>query len=98
VNEGPVVDDEEPGGESRRQRLSRHGRRTRLYTGTVSLVAALVILVLLIAANTRSVKLGWVVGSTNASLIWVILAAAVLGWILGITTSVVIRHRMRRRD
>jgi uncharacterized integral membrane protein len=67
VSERPVLDDEGPG-ESRRQRLSRHARRTRLYTGTVLLVVALVILVLLIAANTRSVKLGWVVGSTNASL------------------------------
>jgi uncharacterized integral membrane protein len=65
---------------------------------TLPLVAALVILVLLIAANTRSVKLGWVGGSTSASLIWIILAAAVLGWILGITTSVLIRHRIRRRD
>jgi len=44
------------------------------------------------------VKLGWVVGSTSASLIWIILAAAVLGWILGIATSVLVRHRVRRRD
>jgi uncharacterized integral membrane protein len=61
------------------------------------LVAALVILILLITANTRSVKLDWVVGSTHASLVWIILAAAVLGWLLGITTSVVLRHRTRRR-
>ena len=98
MSEGPVVDDEGPRGESRRQRLGRHARRTRVYTGTVLLVAALVILVLLISANTRSVKLGWVVGSTSASLIWIILAAAVLGWILGIATSVLVRHRVRRRD
>jgi hypothetical protein len=39
-----------------------------------------------------------VVGSTSASLIWIILAAAVLGWILGITTGILIRHRTRRRN
>jgi uncharacterized integral membrane protein len=61
-------------------------------------VAALVILILLIAANTRSVKVDWVVGSTRASLVWIILAAAVLGWLLGIATSVVFRYRTRRRS
>jgi uncharacterized integral membrane protein len=61
------------------------------------LVAALVILILLVAANTRSVKLDWVVGSTHASLVWIILAAAVLGWLLGVATSVVFRYRTRRR-
>jgi len=60
-------------------------------------LAALVVLILLIAANTRSVKLGWVIGSTHASLVWIILAAAVLGWLLGITTSVVFRYRTRSR-
>ena len=97
MSEGPVVESEGPVVESRRQRLGRHARRTRLYTGAVLLVAALVILILLIAANTRSVKLDWVVGSTHASLIWIILAAAVLGWLLGIATGVVFRHRTRRR-
>jgi len=43
------------------------------------------------------VKLDWAVGSTKASLVWIILAAAVLGWLLGIATSVVFRHRTRRR-
>jgi len=60
-------------------------------------VAALVVLILLIAANTRSVKLDWVIGSTHASLVWIILAAAVLGWLVGIMTGVVFRFRTRRR-
>jgi uncharacterized integral membrane protein len=93
VSEDPVV----PVVESRGQRLGRGGRRARLYTWAVLLVAALVILILLIAANTRSVKVDWVVGSAHASLVWIILAAAVLGWLLGIATSVVFRHRTRRR-
>jgi hypothetical protein len=35
--------------------------------------------------------------TTNASLVWIILAAAVLGWLLGIATSVVFRYRTRSR-
>jgi uncharacterized integral membrane protein len=97
VSEPPVVEPEGPVAESRRERVGRHGRRARLYTWAVLLVAALVILILLIAANTRSVKLDWVVGSTHASLVWIILVAAVLGWLLGITTSIVFRYRTRRR-
>jgi uncharacterized integral membrane protein len=82
--------------ESRRERLGRHGRRTKLYTWAFVLVAALIILVALIAANTRKVKVDWVIGSTRASLVWIVLAAAVLGWLLGIATSVVFRRRTRR--
>ena len=82
--------------EPRGQRRGRHGRRARLYTWAFLLVALLVVLVALVAANTHSVKLDWVVGSTHASLVWIILAAAVLGWLLGIATSIVFRYRTRR--
>jgi uncharacterized integral membrane protein len=57
----------------------------------------LVVLIALIAANTGAVKLDWVVGSTHASLVWIILASAVLGWLLGLATSAVVRHRTRRK-
>ena len=83
--------------ESRSERLRRHGHRTRLYTLVFGLVALLVVLIALVVANTRQVKLSWVVGTGHASLVWVILAAAVLGWLLGILTSVVLRLRTRRR-
>jgi len=82
--------------ESRRDRLARHGRRTKLYTWAIALVVLLIILVALIVANTRKVKVDWVVGSTRASLVWIVLAAAVLGWLLGIVTSVMFRRRTRR--
>ena len=82
--------------EPRKERLVRHGRRLRLYAWAVSFVALLVALILLIAANLRSVKLDWVFGSGHASLVWIVLAATVLGWLLGITTSVLFRHRTRR--
>jgi uncharacterized integral membrane protein len=56
-----------------------------------------VIVIALAVANTRQVKLSWVVGTSHASLVWIILVAAVLGWLLGITTSVIFRLRTRRR-
>jgi uncharacterized integral membrane protein len=85
-----------PSAESRTERLVRHGRRARLYTGAVVFVALLAVLIVLSSKNTRSVKLDWAIGSTRASLVWIILAAAVIGWLLGITTAVVFRHRTRR--
>jgi len=86
----------ETSAESRSKRHSRHARRVRMYIWAGLFAAAFVVLVLLSSANTRAVKLGWVFGSTNASLVWIILAAAVLGWLLGITTAVVFHHRTRR--
>lgn len=83
-------------GETSRQRRSRHGQRARLYFWAGLSVAALTVLIALIAANTHSVKLDWVFGSTRASLVWVVLAATVLGWLLGITMSILFRHRTRR--
>jgi len=83
--------------EARGDRLRRHGRRTGLYTWAVGLIALLVILIALVIANTRQVRLSWVVGTGHASLVWIVLAAAVLGWLLGIFTSVVFRLRTRPR-
>ena len=83
--------------EARGDRLRRHGRRTGLYTWAIGLVALLVVLIALVVANTRQVKLSWVLGTGHASLVWIVLAAAVLGWLLGIVTSVVFRLRTRPR-
>ena len=83
--------------EPRRQRLRRHGHRSGLYALAFSLVALLVVLIALVVANTRQVELSWVAGSGHASLVWIVLASAVLGWLLGIVTSVVFRLRTRRR-
>jgi uncharacterized integral membrane protein len=68
-----------------------------LYTWAVLFVLLLVILIILIAKNTPSVELDWVFGTSRASVVWVILAAAVIGWVLGIATSVVFRFRTRKR-
>jgi uncharacterized integral membrane protein len=86
-----------PSVEPRRERLRRHGHHTGLYAWSFGLVALLVVLVALVVANTRQVKLSWVAGTGHASLVWIILASAVLGWLLGIVTSAVFRLRTRRR-
>ncbi len=83
-------------GESRKERVRRYGHRTRLYAGAFVSVALLAVIIVLVTKNTDAVKLDWAVGSTRASLVWIILAAAVLGWLLGLTTAVVFHHRTRR--
>ena len=85
-------------GEPRRDSLRRLGRRTWFYAWAGALVALLVILIALVVANTRSVKVSWVLGSTRQSLVWIILVTAVLGWLLGIATSAIFRFRTRRRN
>lgn len=102
----PVAPDEDPrtyqprpmleAVEPRGDRFRRRGHRARLYALAFGLVALLVVLIALVLANTGQVKLDWVVGTGHASLVWIILASAVLGWLLGITTSTVVRHRTRR--
>jgi len=83
--------------EPRAERLRRHGRRTALYVLAFSLVVLLVALVALVSANTRQVELSWVFGRAHASLVWVILTSTVLGWLLGIVTSVAFQLRTQRR-
>jgi uncharacterized integral membrane protein len=83
--------------ETRGDRLRRHARRTWLYTWATVLVVLLVILIALVVANTRRVKVSWIFGSTHQSLVWIILAAAILGWLLGIATSAIFRFRTPRR-
>ena len=78
-------------------RRRRYGHGTGLYAWAFALVAILVVVIALAVANTRQVKLSWVIGTSHASLVWVILATAILGWLLGITTSVVFRLQTRRR-
>jgi uncharacterized integral membrane protein len=87
----------QPDPESRRQRARRQGKQARLYTWAVLFVLLLVILIILIVNNTQSVELDWIFGTSRVSVVWIILAAAVIGWVLGIATSVVFRFRTRKR-
>jgi uncharacterized integral membrane protein len=82
-------------GESRRERARRYTRRTRLYVWATVLVIALIAIVILVAENTRRVKVGWIFGYSEVSLVFLILFAAVLGWLLGLATSIVFRRITR---
>jgi uncharacterized integral membrane protein len=85
-----------PAEETRFRRGVRYGHRSGLYLALAIAIAATVYLILLIARNTRQVKLDYVFGSTHARLIWLIIISALTGWVLGITTSFLIRRRTRR--
>lgn len=97
-SEDEAAAQEEGVGESRRERLRRHARRVRLYLWISILVVMVVILVGLIAANTRRVKVSWVFGDTTERLVWIILVAALAGWVAGIATGVVVRRRIWRNS
>jgi uncharacterized integral membrane protein len=83
--------------ETRGARFSRKAHRTRLHAYAVLAVALLVCLIALVVANTGQVKLDWVVGSSRASLVWIVLFSAVLGWLLGVVSSALFRWRTRAR-
>lgn len=82
--------------EGRLERTRRRARRGLVYTWLVLGVAALVYLIALILSNTRHVEISWVFGSGNASLVWIVVVTAIVGWVLGMATSVVLRRRTRR--
>ena len=81
--------------ETSRDRTRRHTRRAGLYFQALVLTALLVVIVALLLANTRRVEVSWVVGKDEQSLVWIVLVTAVLGWLLGILTGVLFRHRTR---
>ena len=81
--------------ESRRDRALRYGHRTSLYATLILGIAAAVLLILLIARNTRQVRLDYIAGDTRAGLIWLIIISAITGWVLGIVTAFLIRRRTR---
>ena len=85
----------EPVEESRFRRGVRYGHRGGLYASLVVAIAVLVFLILLIARNTRQVKLDYVFGRSSARLIWLIVISAIAGWVLGIVTSFLIHRRTR---
>jgi uncharacterized integral membrane protein len=81
--------------ETRFRRGLRYGHRGGLYASLAVAIAVAVLLILLIARNTRQVKLDYVFGSTRAGLIWLIVISVIGGWVLGIITGFLIRQRTR---
>jgi uncharacterized integral membrane protein len=84
--------------ESRLHRGVRYSHRTGLYISLAIALATLVFLILLIARNTRQVKVDYVFGSTQMHLVWLVIISAITGWVLGIVTSFLIRRRTRWRQ
>ena len=85
-----------PAEETRFRRGLRYSHRGALYFSVAVVVATLVYLILLIARNTRQVKVDYVFGSTQARVIWLIVISAILGWFCGLATSYLLRRRTRR--
>jgi uncharacterized integral membrane protein len=86
-----------PETETRLRRGLRYSHRTGLYVSLVIAIATIVFLILLIARNTRHVKVDYVVGNTQAALVWLVIISAITGWVLGIVTAFLIRRRTRWR-
>ena len=84
-----------PAVETRLRRGIRYSHRTGLYVSLVVAIAAVVFLILLIAQNTRRVKVDYVIGNTQARLVWLVIISAITGWVLGIVTAFLIRRRTR---
>ena len=83
--------------ETRLRRGIRYSHRTGLYVSLVIAIATIVFLILLIAQNTRRVKVDYVFGSTQARLVWLVIISAITGWVLGIVTGFLVRRRTRWR-
>jgi uncharacterized integral membrane protein len=71
--------------------------RRQAYIWTLLLVAFVVILIVLAAANTRRVTISWAVADAKTPLVFIVVAAGILGWLAGIATSAIIRHRAHHR-
>jgi uncharacterized integral membrane protein len=86
-----------PAAETRFERSLRYGHRTGMYVSLAVAIAVIVFLILLIARNTKEVRVDYVFDSTQTRLIWLVIISAIAGWVLGIATSFLVRRRTRRR-
>jgi uncharacterized integral membrane protein len=71
--------------------------RSALSLQAILTIVVLVVIIALLLANTRTVEVSWVFGSTRQPLVWIVLVTAILGWLLGIFTSMLFRHRRAQR-
>jgi uncharacterized integral membrane protein len=83
--------------ETRRDRSRRKAHRTRLHGYAIVAVALVAFLIALAASNTARIKVNWVFGSSHVSLVWLVLFAAILGWLLGLVATAAIHWRTRPR-
>ena len=81
--------------ETRRDRSRRKAHRSRLHTYAIGTVALVAFLIALAASNTAHVKVNWVFGTSHVSLVWLVLFAAILGWLLGLVATAAFHWRTR---
>jgi uncharacterized integral membrane protein len=91
----PVQASAANGRETRAEHFRRKAHRGRLHGYAVLAVALLAFLVALAASNTAHVKVNWVFGSSHVSLVWLVLFAAILGWLLGLAATAAFHWRTR---
>jgi uncharacterized integral membrane protein len=83
------------GTETRGEHFRRKALRGRLHGYAIGAVALVAVLIALAASNTARVKVNWLIGSSRVSLVWLVLAAAILGWALGLIASARFHWRTR---
>jgi len=81
--------------ETRRDRSRRKSHQARLHGYAVVAVALVAFLIALATSNTAQVKVNWVLGSSHVSLVWLVLFAAILGWLLGLVATAGFHWRTR---
>jgi uncharacterized integral membrane protein len=81
--------------ESGRARFRRRAHRSRLHSYAILSVALVAFLIALAVSNTAAVKVSWVFGSSHVSLVWLVLFAAILGWLLGLAATAAFHWRTR---
>ncbi len=81
--------------ETRNAHFFRMAHRTRLHLYALATVVLVVYVVALATSNTRRVKVDWVFSSSAVPLVWLMLFAAILGWLIGILITVLFRLRTR---
>jgi uncharacterized integral membrane protein len=83
------------GTETRAEHFRRKALRGRLHGYAIAAVVLVAVLIALAASNTGRVKVDWLIGSSRVSLVWLVLAAAILGWALGLMASARFHWRTR---
>jgi uncharacterized membrane protein YciS (DUF1049 family) len=83
------------GTETRGEHFRRKALRGRLHGYAIGAVALVAVLIAPAASNTALVKVNWLIGSSRVSLVWLVLAAAILGWALGLIASARFHWRTR---
>jgi uncharacterized integral membrane protein len=81
--------------ETQTEHFRRKALRGRLHGYAIGAVALVAVLIALAASNTGRVKVNWLIGSSRVSLVWLVLVAAILGWVLGLMASARFHWRTR---